>query len=188
MIAVDVGGNYGYAAIALAKSIGRSGILYCFEPVAEFFKVLISNIEGNRLTNVELLPDAVGKEEKEIRVYKDKGSTRIIPIEEGESVVARMVCLDDFFLSRRQIRLDLLNMDCEGSELFVLQGAERLLRDNRTKVFLEVHHDFLAKLGHSVHDIVGFLKGIGYSVSSVSLSDLHQGHEYEACEYLYAHK
>ncbi len=59
---------------------------------------------------------------------------------------------------------------------------------NRTKVFIEVHHDFLAKLGHSVHDIVGFLKGFGYSVSSVTLSNLHQSNEYEGCEYLYAHR
>lgn len=188
MIAVDVGGNHGYAAIALGKFIGRIGTLYCFEPVPEFSKVLVSNIEGNALTNVELLPYAVGNEEKEIRIYKDNGATRIIPIEEKESVVTKMIRLDDFFLSRKQARLDLLNMDCEGSELFVLQGAERLLRNNQTEVFLEIHHKFLAILGYSVHTIVDFLKGIGYSVSSVSLSDLHQSNEYEDCEYLYAHK
>lgn len=188
MTAVDVGGNYGFAACAVSRAVGERGRLYCFEPVPEYREVLEDNIKANGLGNVEVVPAAVGKEEGQADIYIDGGSTSIVPKDDKETVPADVVCLDDFFRERGVSRLDLLNMDCEGSELFVLQGAEGLLTANHVEVFAEMHHGFLKALGVSARDVVGFLKGLGYQVSSVSLSDLSLGDDWDACEYLYARR
>ncbi len=66
-------------------------------------------------------------------------------------------------------------MDCEGSELLVLGGAEETLLKNKVKIFCEIHHDFLKQLGHSIDDIVQYLQGLEFQVQSVSLNDLKVG-------------
>lgn len=79
-------------------------------------------------------------------------------------------------------------MDCEGNEVLVLRGAERTLRENKVKIFLEVHHDLLGNLGQSVGDIVEYLRGLGFQVYGVSLDDLSLKEEIERPEYVYAVK
>lgn len=186
MIAVDVGGNVGLAACAIAQAIGETGRLFCFEPVPEFREILTRNIQENGLTNIEVVPSAVGRRAGSTSLSVDGGSTSIVPKDGLSRVTAEVTSLDEFFGERGLDRLDLLNMDCEGSELLVLQGARRLLSRCRTEIFVEVHHGFLSALGHSVHKIVGLLKRFGYQVSTVSLGDLSLGREWKDCEYIYA--
>ncbi len=80
-------------------------------------------------------------------------------------------------------------MDCEGSELFVLKGAEKTLWRNRKKIkiFCEVHHSMLRDLGISVQELVMYLQGLGLQVHSVSLTDLSIGDNFEGCDYIYAY-
>ena len=188
MTAVDVGGNYGFAACAISRAVGETGRVYCFEPVPEYREILEDNIRANGLGNVEVVPAAAGKEEGQANFYIDGGATSIVPKDGKKTVAADIVCLDDFLKERGVSRLDVLNMNCEGSELFVLQGASGLLTTNRVKVLTEIHHGFLKALGASARDVVEFLEGLGYEVSSVSLSDLSLGEDWDACQYLYARR
>ena len=96
--------------------------------------------------------------------------------------------MDALFAEEKLERMDLINMDCEGSELLVLRGVERILRKNKVKIFFEVHHDFLGNLGQSVRDIVEYLRGLGFQVYGISLDDLSLNEEIERPEYVYAVK
>jgi len=188
MTAVEVGGQYGPATCAISRAIGHEGRLFSFEPVPEFQAALEVNVKSNALANVEVIPAAVGRKRGKVEIHIDGGGTSIVPKEGKETVTADVLCLDDFFCERGISRLDLLVMDCEGSELFVLQGARGLLATNRVKVFAEMHQGFLKELGLSVGEVVAYLEGLGYEVSSVSLSDLSLGRDWEACDYVYARK
>jgi FkbM family methyltransferase len=188
MIAVDAGGHFGMAACAISRAIGEKGRLYCFEPIAEYREILADNIGRNALGNIEVVPAALGREAGRALIYKDDGGTGIVPKPDREAVEVEVVALDEFLGERGLDRLDLLNMDCEGSELFVLQGAERHLKANRVQVFVEVHHGFLKELNQSVHDLLDFLGGLGYRASTVALEDLEQGEDWDTCEYLYARR
>lgn len=58
---------------------------------------------------------------------------------------------------------DVITMDVEGSELEVLRGAERLLREKRPVVFVSVHPEsMLAHYGQYQNELNFFMKGLGY--------------------------
>ena len=96
---------------------------------------------------------------------KQAGKMRLYKDGDGTSIVPKP--------DREAVEVDLVQLD----EFLGTRGQERL-----------VHHEFLKALGQSVHDLLGFLRGRGYSASTVSLSDLKLGEDWDTCEYLYARR
>ncbi len=186
--AVEVGAHIGITAVAIAKKIGEKGKLYCFEPVSEYFDILKKNVDSNRLNNVELfrlgVADKVGRRD----FYKDGGASRITATKASGNVRIATTTLDIFLTQLGINKVDLLNMDCEGSELLVLRGAERILKNSQAGIFCEIHHSFLEDLGQSAYDIVAYLKRLGFYINSVGLDDLSLGESFQECQYIYARK
>jgi len=187
MNAIDIGANVGITTVTVARKIGRRGKLYSFEPTPEYFNILKENISSNGLENVKVyelaVTDQVGR-----APFSQKELSSGIVFEEGAKKFEVSTTSIDRFLSEEKIeRIDLINMDCEGSELLVLKGAKETLQKNKVKIFCEIHHDFLKQLGQSVEDLVQYLQGLEFQVQSVSLDDLKMGNNFEKCEYIYAH-
>ena len=186
MHVIDIGANIGIATVAIAKRIRRVGKLYSFEPVPEYFNILKDNVSSNGLENVKVYELAVTDQVGRVYFYQKELSSGIV-FEEGAKKFEVPTTTIDRFLSAEKIgRTDLIHMDCEGSELLVLRGAEETLLKNKVKIFCEIHHDFLKQLGQSVEDIVQYLQGLEFQVQSVSLNDLKVGNNFENCEYIYA--
>ncbi len=186
MHVIDIGANIGITTVAIAKGIRRRGKLYSFEPVPEYFKILKENISSNGLENVKVYELAVTDQVGRAPFYQKELSSGIA-FEEGAKKFEVSTTSIDRFLSEEKVeRIDLINMDCEGSELLVLKGAKKTLWENKVKIFCEIHHDFLKQLGQSVQDLVQYLQGLEFQVQSVSLNDLKTGNNFEKCEYIYA--
>jgi FkbM family methyltransferase len=186
MNVIDIGANIGITTVAIANRIGRRGKLYSFEPTPEYFNVLKDNVFSNGLENVEVYELAVTDKVGRVPFYQ-KGLSSGIVFEEGAKKFEAPTTTMDRFLSEEKIgRIDLINMDCEGSELLVLKGAKETLSRNKVKIFCEIHHDFLKQLGQSVEDLVEYLQGLEFQVQSVSLNDLNMGDNFGNCEYVYA--
>jgi len=186
MHVIDIGANIGITTVAIAKGIRRRGKLYSFEPVPEYFKILKENISSNGLENVKVYELAVTDQVGRAPFYQKELSSGIA-FEEGAKKFEVSTTSIDRFLSEEKVeRIDLINMDCEGSELLVIKGAKETLRKNKVKIFCEIHHDFLKQLGQSVQDLVQYLQGLEFQVQSVSLNDLKTGNNFEKCEYIYA--
>ncbi len=186
MHAVDVGANIGITSVAIAKSIRRVGRLHSFEPVPEYFDILKDNVSSNRLGNVNVYELAVIDRVGRAPFYQKESSSGIIFEEGARKLEVSTTGIDRFVYDEKIERIDLINMDCEGSELLVLRGAKETLRKNKVKIFCEIHHDFLRQLGQSVEDIVEYLRELEFQVQSVSLNDLKTGSNFEECEYIYA--
>lgn len=188
MNVIDIGANIGITTVAIAKNIGKAGRVFSFEPVAEYFDILKKNISTNGLENVELYEQAVTDQVGKADFYQ-KGLSSGIVREKGVKRRKVSTTAVDRFLSERKIAgIDVINMDCEGSELLVLQGARETLRKNTVKIFCEIHPDFLRQLGQSIEDIVKYLNKLAFKVKSVSLDDLSIGNDFENCKYIYAAK
>jgi FkbM family methyltransferase len=186
MHAIDIGANIGITTVAIAKRIRRAGKLYSFEPVPEYYKLLKDNVSSNGVENVKVYKLAVTDQVGRVPFYEKGDSSGIVSEEGAEKCEVRTTTVDRFVNEKKIGRIDLINMDCEGSELLVLRGAKETLRQNRIKIFCEIHHDFLKQLGHSVEDLVQYLQGLDFQVQNVSLNDLKMGNDFEKCEYIYA--
>ena len=186
MHAIDIGANLGITTVAIAKTIRRVGKLHSFEPVPEYFDILKDNLSSNELENVKVYELAVTDQVGRAPFYQKELSSGIVFEEGAKTFEVPTTTIDRFLTAERIGRMDLINMDCEGSELLVLRGAEETLSKNKVKIFCEIHHDFLKQLGQSVEDIVQYLQGLEFRVQSVSLNDLKVANDFENCEYIYA--
>jgi len=187
MHVIDIGANMGITTVTVARKIGRRGKLYSFEPTPEYFNILKENVSSNGLENVKVYELAVTDQVGRAPFYQ-KGLSSGIVFEEGAKKFEVSTTSIDRFLSEGKIgRIDLIHMDCEGSELLVFKGAKETLRKNKVKIFCEIHHDFLKQLGQSIEDLIEYLQGLEFQVQSVSLNDLKVGNNFENCEYVYAH-
>lgn len=188
MKAIDIGANIGISSVAIATRIGRTGTLYSFEPLPQFFDTLNKNISSNGLENVEAYEIAVTDQTGRVPFY-EKGLSSGIVFEEGaEKSEVSTTTIDRFVKEKNIVRVDLINMDCEGSELLVLKGAKETLGKNKVKIFCEIHHDFLKQLGQSIEGLVEYLQSLEFQVQSVSLNDLKLGDNFDNCDYIYARK
>lgn len=72
------------------------------------------------------------------------------------------ITLDDL-ADRLGIRPDVLTMDTEGSELRVVQGAERILAEDRPLVWISVHPEFSVQMYETTRlDLLRFMQARGY--------------------------
>jgi len=185
MKVIDVGANIGVTSIAMAKQVGKKGRVYAFEPHPDYFEILKDNLSSHRLANVSTFELALADRTGKIDFYKKELSSGIVSAEGAQRLEAPCTSIDRFLDEHNPQGIDAINMDCEGSELLVLRGAEKTLRENRLKIFCEIHHDFLSQLGQSVSDIIAYLRNLGFDVHSVSSDELRIGEEFDRPEYIY---
>jgi FkbM family methyltransferase len=186
MNVIDIGANVGIATAAIARRIG-GGNLCSFEPVPEYFDTLRRNLSFNKLENVSVYELAVTDRVGRLNFYHKGLFSGIISEKGARRFEVSSITLDRFLSDEKIERVDLINMDCEGSELFVLGGAKQTLQKNKVNIFCEVHHDFLKQLGQSVEGLVKYLQGFEFEVQSVSLNDGERGVNFDNCDYIYAH-
>jgi FkbM family methyltransferase len=148
-IVADVGANIGYYALMFSRLIGQSGEVICFEPEPDNLRELYRNLQRNQLTNVKVTESAVGDRNGECTFACGiNGTVR----ENGEGdIVVKMVRLDSVI----RHKIDFLKIDVEGYEGHVLAGGERLIREHRPVMFVEVHPSLLTPQ-YSVSDILSF--------------------------------
>jgi FkbM family methyltransferase len=188
MNTMDVGANIGVVTMALSRGSGEHGKVYAFEPQPTYFRILEGNLAANGIHNASAFPLAVTDRVGIVDFY-DKGfASGIVRAGGAERTEVVSTTIDDFVADRRMRGVDLIAMDCEGSELLVLRGAENTLRSNSVKVVCEIHHDFLSSLGQSVGEIVEYLDHLGFEVQALSAGDMETAETVDNAGYLYAWK
>lgn len=168
---IDVGANVGQTAQRLVQVFPNSTI-YSFEPVPATFAKLQHNTA--HLTQVECVNLALGDERGKASMTTDRDglNTLIAGVASSGSVIARVSTVDDFCADRDIQQVDLLKIDTEGFETFVLKGASDMLSKIRIDFVVaecdfirrpdEPHGDFfeihsiLAPLGFNM---IGFYNG-----------------------------
>lgn len=161
--AIDVGANVGLWSRFLVKDFDT---VEAFEPVPLYARCFEKNVTGANLYQV-----ALGKETKRISMARKEGGacgdTAPATGSEDETVIAsrvQMKPLDWYEFTD----VDLLKIDCEGFELFVLEGAVETITRNKPIIVVEqkpthgqafgVEDDagakFLESMGAKLHTIL----------------------------------
>jgi FkbM family methyltransferase len=173
---VDVGANYGYYSClwAAAKENNRA---IAFEASPRNFSALKLNLQRNDLADrVDLYEMAVGKEAGSLPFSlgpdEQSGWGGLLTQSEDTSIEVPVVSLDDFFLKNQCQHIDVLKIDTEGADTWVLQGAEKLLRSHKVShIFFEENVTRMSALGIEPGEAQNLLEQYGYRVEKLGVGE-----------------
>lgn len=155
-VAVDIGAHVGLWSWQMAKDFD---FVNAFEPMPEHRDCYAKNMEG--MTNFHLYPVALGPENGtahvRTRTVGSSGDTGVDPTGAGLEVEMKTVDSFDFQL------IDFMKIDCEGYELFVLQGAIETLKRCKPVIIVEQKPEtgMEKTYGVGTTDAVKFLEHLG---------------------------
>ena len=156
---IDVGAHIGTTIIPYTNMFKR---IIGFDACSDNFKFLEKNIQYNNITNCEIYNHAIYKEtcNGNMYVHGSNSGCYFLKIEENGSTHCKK--LDDVMEDKNIENVDFLKIDTEGAELFVLEGAKRLIE--KYKPFIQFQVNELSKVIYNIdeQDIVIFLKKLGY--------------------------
>jgi FkbM family methyltransferase len=160
-VVMDVGANLGDFAIQAAARCPR-GRVYAVEPMREYSSLLETNKRLNRLSNLEILPVALGDHEGEIKlsIAGAESGAYFNGTTKAKTETARLMTLPQLMRDCGLDRIDLLKMDCEGSEWDILPAALSVLPQIR-QICLEIHPG----RGWTAERLAEWLRACGYEVS-----------------------
>jgi FkbM family methyltransferase len=163
---VDIGANIGYYTILASKTVGAAGKVYAFEPDPDNFKLLQKNVLENKCTNVIIEPKAVSDKNGTIKLFVSKSNAgdhrsydngdKRIPID------VAAVSLDTYF---KGTRINVIKMDVQGYEPYVLDGAAKLISGQKSLIlFAEVYPTAIEKAKRSPEKYVKTLQRLGFEM------------------------
>jgi FkbM family methyltransferase len=176
-VVVDVGANVGLHTVPLADRLGRGGRVIAFEPDPDNYRILLSNIEANGLTNVtpyKLALSAVAGTALLFQSQENRGGLSLSRnnVDEGhasgESVSIEAKTGDSILLDLKT-SISLIKMDVEGAEPLVFEGMKETLDRNRSARIL---FEFWPRYVSSFHiDPLDFLVGLEQDGFNLHLID-----------------
>lgn len=146
-VAFDVGANIGLISLTLAECVGPTGSVVAFEPLPANVERLRANLALNATgERVRLEAVAVGAADGQA-VFKVHRSGAMGKLDGSagrdavylDEITVPVISLDDYVFQRGNPAPFLVKIDVEGGEGMVLEGASRLLAEQRPILFLELH-------------------------------------------------
>jgi FkbM family methyltransferase len=134
---ICVGAHVGAVVIPVAQMVAPGGKVYAFEPRSDVYELLLENVEANGLDYiVECYNLACSDHEGTLKVkaqdWHQVHSYEVAP--EGDIEVP--CCKLDTIIGKRG-PIKLLQMDVDGHEVEVLNGAEELIKHSRGFIYTE---------------------------------------------------
>ena len=166
---LDIGAHYGYTSLALARSVGATGRVFAFEPMAATAGCLARTRAINNLECITLVPMALGAE-PDLSVVELTTVRGMV-----DSTLQAASSLGDQWREKFLVsQLDWLwpricsglpaihgvKIDVQGMELHVLRGMQEVLRTHRPKLVVELHR------GVERAAVLSLLSGLGYGAAT----------------------
>jgi FkbM family methyltransferase len=158
---VDVGANIGFFTVRFSRWVGPAGRVVAIEPEARNVASLRRRVERAGLVGVVECVHAAAAERA------GTVSLELNPVHPGDhhlgegGVPVAAVTLDELMAGDRR-PVSLIKIDVQGAELRVLQGAARVIAEDRPAIFMEVDDSSLRRLGTSAQELTATLSALGY--------------------------
>ncbi|THH40031.1 FkbM family methyltransferase [Neolewinella litorea] len=167
---VDVGANYGYFSCIWAWQQPKNQVL-AFEASPANIAPLTHNVIKNRLGDrITILPYALGREKTSMMFSLENeeqqtGWGGLTITADEKSVEVAVDTLDNVANEYDLQQIEVLKIDTEGADTWVLEGASRLLSEKRIHhIFFEENTVRIAKLNIDKFQAKSLLKKYGYMV------------------------
>lgn len=142
MVGCDIGVNKGYYSLFFAKLVGSKGKVLSFEPDKENCFWIRKTLSANSYKNIKLYQNALYNKNGESDFFKGHYSghhSLVIDFGLGK-LKTKTRKLDDVLKEENIKKIDFMKIDVEGAEVEVLEGAQRLLRHQKPKLMIDIHH------------------------------------------------
>ncbi|MHB1424126.1 MAG: FkbM family methyltransferase [Gemmataceae bacterium] len=162
---VDVGANVGLHTLSIAAHVSEGGAVVAFEPHPVNHRLLVRNLEQNRLRHA--VAENLGLAEAEATLIgsaRGEGGNWSLASRGDYRFEVRLVRLDDYWREHPLPRLDLMKIDIEGAEVRMLRGARRTIERFQPLIVFEVCPSWLEKMRTSAAELFAELVGHGYSI------------------------
>jgi FkbM family methyltransferase len=175
-VLVDVGANIGYFSL-LWTAYNRKNTALAFEASPRNQTILRANIAANRLCQrVDIYPFALGKSES-IAAFdpgpaEQSGWGGLSLSASDRTIQIRVSPLDAFIPADKPISV--LKVDTEGADLWVLMGAQNLLRRKQIQnIFYESNVERMQLLGIEPDEPTTFLNRFNYKITQFDDQQFH---------------
>jgi len=139
-IIVDIGANVGFFAL-YASYLNPQVAIHAFEPFPKNANQLKNNLLLNSNCRIHFHPEAVSDKTGAAALYFtpgiDSGCSLSQP--KSQSCSVNVVSINDLFNLCGVEKIDLLKLDCEGSELGILSAISREQLSKIRSVIMEYH-------------------------------------------------
>ena len=177
-VVFDVGAYIG-DTIEQFKSSFPESYIHAFEPFDESFSVLKNRFQKTDklfLNNIAVANRSSSN--ANMYITQNKGSSSLLkptkdanefwegnPLSTQKEVKVETTTIDSYCQKHNIETIDILKIDVQGSELKVLQGADRMLKDRRVKlIFTEISIAPNYKGQSEIDEIIKFLRENKYKI------------------------
>lgn len=158
---VDIGANVGTLTLKAASIVSNKGKVISFEAHPRTFSFLEDNLLMNRFEDVTLHNCAMGNKKGNLH-FTDQTSDdqNCVSDQSSDKTITVNICtLDEFEISF----IDLLKIDVEGFEKFVLEGGSKTL-ENTKVIFFECWQKHCQRYNYKPSEIFHFLHNLGFEI------------------------
>jgi FkbM family methyltransferase len=176
---IDIGANNGHFTIEFAHYVGDTGKVHSFEPQRIIFQQLCGNVFLNGLDNVYTHNIALGDENSITRVekpnyfnegYVNFGDVHVIKDQNIESEEVQVKTLDSYTFKN----VNLIKIDAQGFEPYILSGAVNTINKHRPYIFIEIEEDQLKKYGFDEQSLINQIEKMDYTVKRFHIGVAYQ--------------
>jgi len=174
----DIGAHIGLYSLPASIVMGSWGKVYAFEPARQNYSTLLRHVQLNRATNICVYNCLIGDRDSEVTFYEDpldaNPMNSLTLLKEPERYVPRKVkqLTLDTFCRDENVVPDVIKIDVEGAELYVLEGAQEVLMKHRPLIFLSVHPRHIQQLGYSLDRLCDQIDSLHYEVRNTDNSPI----------------
>lgn len=166
---VDIGSNYGYHSIVASKFCKT---VYSFEPQKIIYESQKISIDDNKISNINLYNYAIGDHKKLIKMMDieyvgggneiNVGETSINKesLEVSDTGDTEMHTLDSLIKNK----IDIIKIDVQGFEKFVLQGSMNVISLFKPSIIVEIENHQLGKFGYNSEQLFSIIKKLNYNI------------------------
>ncbi|MCC7418448.1 MAG: FkbM family methyltransferase [Acidobacteria bacterium] len=174
--AIDVGAHIGFFTMQMAAMVGEEGRVYAFEPLDANAELLERSLVENRFDRRVVLHRAAAARATGVATLTfpaetlNSGGAYLLrdgaaPLTGNQTRTVPALALDDLRIDR-PVRL--IKMDVEGAEPLVVQGAARLIREDRPTILSELHPVQLDRASAATPDaFLAQMRALGYIAHAV---------------------
>ena len=166
MTFLDVGANFGYFTLLAASRVGATGRVFAIEPSPYAFDRLSETVRVNSLHQVRVEHLGLSDTNGTLDLYVSPSefhSPTMSAGSGGDPVAVPVRRLDDCLADWGAGTIDLMKLDVEGHEPFVLRGGIEALKSGRVRAVLCEFNDFwLRQQGSSPRELHDIFRAAGF--------------------------